>query len=130
MGTDSMKAREDASASLLGYGFNFYETKRVYGAGQALTTARVWKGAESQVGLVLHHDLYVTGQRGHIGNVQAQFDLPARLMAPLAAGTAVGKVKVVVDGKPVATYDLYPATAVPAGGIFRRAIDTVRLWFK
>ncbi len=130
MGTDSMRAREDASASLLGYGFNFYETKRVYGAGQALTTARVWKGAESEVGLVLHHDLYVTGQRGRIGSVQAQFELPARLVAPLAAGTAVGKVKVVVDGKPVATYDLYPAQDVTAGGIFRRAIDTVRLWFK
>ncbi len=129
LGTDSMKEREDASATLLGYGFNFYETKRVYGAGQPLTTTHVWKGAESEVGLALHSDLYVTGQRGHIGSVKAEFELPAHLIAPLAARAAVGKVKVVVDGQPVATYDLYPARDVPAGGIFRRAIDTVRLWF-
>jgi len=45
LGTDSMKAREDASAALLNYGYNFFETKRVYAAGQALTTTRVWKGA-------------------------------------------------------------------------------------
>jgi serine-type D-Ala-D-Ala carboxypeptidase (penicillin-binding protein 5/6) len=129
LGTDSMKAREDASASLLGYGFNFYETKRIYGAGQALTSARVWKGSAPTVGLALHRDLYVTGQRSHIGSVQAAFELPAHLVAPLSAGVAVGKVKVIVDGKPVATYDLYPAQDVSAGGVFRRAIDTVRLWF-
>jgi D-alanyl-D-alanine carboxypeptidase (penicillin-binding protein 5/6) len=129
LGTDSMKAREDASAALLAYGFNFYETKRIYGAGQPLTTAHVWKGAAPEVGLALRHDLYVTGQRGHIGSVRAEFELPAHLIAPLAAGTAAGKVRVIVDGQPVATYDLYPAQDVPAGGIFRRAIDTARLWF-
>jgi serine-type D-Ala-D-Ala carboxypeptidase (penicillin-binding protein 5/6) len=129
LGTDSMKAREEASAALLGYGFNFYETRRIYGAGQPLTTARVWKGAQSEVGLALHSDLYVTGQRGHIGSVQAEFSLPPHLVAPLSAKAAVGKVKVVVDGQPVATYDLYPAQDVAAGGMFRRAIDTMRLWF-
>ncbi len=129
LGTDSMKAREDASAALLGYGFNFYETKRVYAAGQPLTTARVWKGTAPEVGLALNRDLYVTGQRGHAGSVQAQFELPERLIAPLAKSSAVGKVKVVVDGATVATYDLYPAQDVASGGFFRRAIDTLRLWF-
>jgi len=130
LGTDSMKAREDASAALLGYGYNFYETKRVYAAGQPLTTARVWKGTSPEVGLALKRDLYVTGQRGRVGSVQAQFELPERLVAPLSAATAVGKVKVVVDGATVATYDLYPAQDVPAGGFFRRALDSVRLWFE
>ena len=35
LGTDSMRAREDASEALLNYGFNFFETKRVYAAGAA-----------------------------------------------------------------------------------------------
>jgi len=129
LGTDSMRAREDASAALLGYGYNFFETKRVYAAGQPLTTARVWKGAAPEVGLALQRDLYVTGQRGHVGSVQARFELPARLIAPLSTATAVGKVKIVVDGATIATYELFPARNVPAGGFFRRSIDTVRLWF-
>jgi len=129
LGTNSMKAREDASAALLGYGFNFFESKRIFAAGQPLTTVRVWKGAQAEVGLVLHEDLYVTGQRGQTGSVQAEFELPARLVAPLAAATTVGRTKIVVDGQPVATYDLFPAQDVAAGGLFRRAIDTVRLWF-
>ncbi len=129
LGTDSMKAREDASAALLGYGYNFFESRRVYGAGQPLTTVRVWKGAQPEVGLVLHQDLYVTSQRGQTGSVQAEFAIPARLIAPLTAAATVGKASIVVDGQPVATYDLYPAQDVAAGGLFRRAIDTVRLWF-
>jgi D-alanyl-D-alanine carboxypeptidase (penicillin-binding protein 5/6) len=129
LGTESMRSREDANAALLNYGFNFFETRRLYAAGEPLTTARVWKGASPEVGLALRRDLYVTGQRGHVGSVKAEFELPDRLVAPLAAQAPLGKVSIVVDGATIATHDLYPATEVPAGGLFRRAVDTVRLWF-
>ncbi len=129
LGTGSMRAREDANAALLNYGFNFFETRRVYAAGQPLTTARVWKGTQAEVGLALKRDLYVTGQRGQVGSVQAEFELPERLVAPLSMNTPLGKARIVVDGATIAAHDLYPAEDVPAGGIFRRASDTVRLWF-
>ena len=129
MGTDSMKAREDASAALLNYGFNFYETRLVFAAGTPLTTVRVWKGAAPDVGLVLKSDLYVTSQRGHVSSVKAEFEVPESVIAPLATDRSIGKAKIVVDGATVATHDLYPARAVPAGGFFRRTWDTMRLWF-
>ena len=129
MGTDSMRAREEASAALLNYGFNFFETKRIYAAGEALTQMRVWKGKQDDVGLTVGRDLYVTNQRGHVSSVKAEFELPETLVAPLARNTPVGKIKVLVDGAMVATYDLYPAADVPAGGFFRRLIDSIRLWF-
>lgn len=129
LGADSMRAREDANMALINYGFNFFETKRLYAAGEPLTVARVWKGASPEVGLALRRDLFVTGQRGHVGTVKAEFQLPERLVAPLSAGTPVGKVGIVVDGATIATHDLYPAADVPAGGFFRRAVDSVRLWF-
>jgi D-alanyl-D-alanine carboxypeptidase (penicillin-binding protein 5/6) len=128
LGTDSMRAREDANMALLNYGFNFFETRRLYAAGEPLTTARVWKGANPQVGLALQRDLFVTGQRGHVGSVKAEFELPERLLAPLSAQSPIGKVRIVVDGATIATHDLFPAADVPAGGWFRRAGDTVRLW--
>ncbi len=53
LGTDSMKSREDASAALLNYGFNFYETRKLYAARDALTTLPVYKGVASSVGLGL-----------------------------------------------------------------------------
>ena len=129
LGTESMRAREDANPALLNYGFNFFETKRLYAAGEPLTTARVWKGASPQVGLALKRDLYVTGQRGQTQSVKADFELSGRLIAPLATDTPIGKVNIVVDGATIATHDLYPAQEIPRGGLFRRASDTVRLWF-
>ena len=115
--------------ALINYGFNFFETRRLYAAGEPLTTARVWKGRSAEVGLALKRDLFVTGPRGGVGSVKAEFELPERLVAPLAAQTPIGKASIVVNGATIATHDLYPAADVPAGGFFRRALDTVRLWF-
>jgi D-alanyl-D-alanine carboxypeptidase (penicillin-binding protein 5/6) len=129
LGTESMRAREDANMALINYGFNFFETKRLYAAGQPLTTARVWKGKSPEVGLALKRDLFVTGQRGHVGSVKAEFELPERLVAPLSTQAPIGKASIVVDGATIAIHDLYPAADVPAGGFFRRTVDTVRLWF-
>ena len=129
LGTDSMKAREDASSALLNYGFNFYESKLVYAAGTPLTKVQVWKGEAPEVGLVLKNDLYVTTQRGHASAVKAEFEVPESLIAPLAADRPIGKARITVDGAVVAAHELYPAQAVPAGGLFRRAWDTMRLWF-
>jgi serine-type D-Ala-D-Ala carboxypeptidase (penicillin-binding protein 5/6) len=129
MGTDSMRAREEASAALLNYGFNFFETRRIYAAGQPLTTMRVWKGKQDEVGLTVGRDLYVSNQRGHVSSVKADFELPETLIAPLAKNKPVGKAKVVVDGRTIATYDLFPTADVPAAGFFGRAWDSLRLLF-
>jgi D-alanyl-D-alanine carboxypeptidase (penicillin-binding protein 5/6) len=129
LGTDSMRSREDANAALLNYGFNFFETRRVYAAGEPLTSVRVWKGTEPEVGLVLSRDLYVTGQRGQLGNVAAEFELNEPLLAPLSVTEPVGTARIVVDGATIASHEVFPAHDVARGGIFRRAIDTVRLWF-
>ncbi len=79
--------------------------------------------------LTLKRDLYVTGRRGAMGSVQAEFELPQHLIAPLSAETALGKARIVVDGSTIAAHDLYAAQEVPRGGVFRRAIDSVKLWF-
>jgi D-alanyl-D-alanine carboxypeptidase (penicillin-binding protein 5/6) len=127
LGADSMRAREDASAALLSYGFNFFETRRIYAAGQPLTKTRVWKGKEDEVGLTLKRDLYVTSQRGGVDSVKAEFELPETLEAPLSRNEAVGKTTILVDAAPVAVYDLYPAEDVAAAGFFGRTWDSLRL---
>jgi D-alanyl-D-alanine carboxypeptidase (penicillin-binding protein 5/6) len=129
LGTESMRAREDASSALLNYGFNFFETKRIYSAGEPLTTMRVWKGKQDDVGLTVGRDLYVTSQRGHVSSVKANFELPETLIAPLDRGKSVGKATVVVDGQTIASYDLYPVADVAQAGFLGRAWDSLRLLF-
>jgi len=128
MGTASPKAREDASETLLGYGFNFFETRRLYTARQRVGQATVYKTSDP-VPLVVHGDVYATAARGELAGARAQLLLRTRLVAPLAAGTAVGHLKVTLGEAVIADVPVYPAAAVEPGNLFRRMIDTVRLWF-
>jgi D-alanyl-D-alanine carboxypeptidase (penicillin-binding protein 5/6) len=128
MGSKSMKARETASSALLNYGFTFYDTKLVVKGGAVLATAQVWKALNPSVGLGIRDDLYITLPRGDAG-IKTAADVQPRLIAPLALDSAVGSLRVFEGGQTLTTLPLHPLKDVPAGGWWRRLIDTIRLWF-
>lgn len=123
-----MKARENASASLLGYGFTFYETKLAVIGGTALASTHVWKAARMPVELGVKDDLYLTLPRGK-SDVTTTTEVQPKIIAPLAADASVGSVKVINAGQTVATLPLQPLAAVDSGSWWRRLVDTIRLWF-
>jgi serine-type D-Ala-D-Ala carboxypeptidase (penicillin-binding protein 5/6) len=129
MGSTSMKARENASAALLNYGFTFYDTKLVVKGGAVLATARVWKGQSPSVDLGIKDDLYVTVPRGGAEGLKTAADVQPRLIAPLAVDATVGGLRVFTGGQTLQTIPLHPLKNVAAGGWWRRLIDTIRLWF-
>jgi D-alanyl-D-alanine carboxypeptidase (penicillin-binding protein 5/6) len=129
MGSASMKARENASASLLNYGFTFYDTKLAVKGGAVLATARVWKGQNASVDLGIQDDFYITVQRGQADAVRTATDVQPRLIAPLALDANLGTLRVFAGGETLATMPLHPLKSVAAGGWWRRLIDTIRLWF-
>jgi D-alanyl-D-alanine carboxypeptidase (penicillin-binding protein 5/6) len=129
LGSASMKAREDASAALLNYGFTFYDTQRIIKGGAVLATSRIWKAARSPADLGIKDDLYVTVPRGEADRIKTVADVTPRLIAPLAADTNVGAVRVLLGNETLATVPLHPLAPVAAGGWWRRLIDTIRLWF-
>lgn len=128
MGSTSMKARENASSALLNYGFTFYDTKLVVKGGAVLASARVWKAQIPTVDLGIKDDLYITLPRGG-SDVKTATDVQPRLIAPLGLDTALGTLRVSAGGQTLATLPLHPLKDVPAGGWWRRLIDTIRLWF-
>ena len=128
MGSTSMKARENASTALLNYGFTFYDTKLVAKGGTVLASARVWKAQIPSVDLGIKDDLYITLPRGQ-SDVKTATDVQPRLIAPLGLDTTVGTLHVSAGNQTLATLPLHPLKDVPAGGWWRRLIDTIRLWF-
>jgi D-alanyl-D-alanine carboxypeptidase (penicillin-binding protein 5/6) len=128
MGSTSMKARENASTALLNYGFTFYDTKLVAKGGAVLATARVWKAQIPSVDLGIKDDLYITLPRS-ASDVKTAADVQPRLIAPLGLDTTVGTLHVSAGSQTLATLPLHPLKNVPAGGWWRRLIDTIRLWF-
>jgi D-alanyl-D-alanine carboxypeptidase (penicillin-binding protein 5/6) len=128
LGSSSMKGRESASASLLGYGFTFYETKLAVKGGSALASTHVWKAARTPVELGVKDDLYLTLPRAH-SDISTATDIQPKIIAPLAADATVGSLRVINAGQTVATLPLHPLSAVESGSWWRRLIDTIRLWF-
>ncbi len=127
MGTSSTKARIRESQSLLNFGFRFYETHRLYGAGTKLSTVRVWKGNQKHLALGLAGDLYVTIPRRQYKNMQARTETQPKIMAPIIKGQPLGKVIVELAGETVREIPLVALQDMPEGGLWRGAVDSVLL---
>ncbi len=131
MGSPSVKAREDASAALLNYGYTFFETARIKQAREPVLKPRVYKGASDFATIGVPNDVVITVGRGQAASLTTTAKLTKEpLIAPLAAGQTVGELTVTdSNGQVVARAPLVPLAPVPQAGVFGRAADTVRLWF-
>jgi D-alanyl-D-alanine carboxypeptidase (penicillin-binding protein 5/6) len=131
MGSASIKAREDASAALLSYGYTFYETSKVKSAGEILLKPRVYKSTDEYVTLTVPHDVVLTLGRGQAASLKSAAHLfKEPLIAPLAANQPIGELTISdPSGEVVSRVPLTPGKEVPAGGLWTRATDSVRLWF-
>jgi D-alanyl-D-alanine carboxypeptidase (penicillin-binding protein 5/6) len=131
MGSASIKAREDASAALLNYGYTFYETAKVKSAGEVLLKPRVYKSADEYVTLAVPRDIVLTVGRGQIASLKSTAHLfKEPLIAPLTANQAIGELTISDPaGEVVSRVPLMPGKAVPEAGLWTRATDSVRLWF-
>jgi serine-type D-Ala-D-Ala carboxypeptidase (penicillin-binding protein 5/6) len=131
MGARSIKAREDASAALLSYGYTFFETVRVKAARELILKPRVYKSTAESAELGVPYDVYATVGRGQGASLKTAAHLTAEpLIAPLAAGSAVGEFTVTdAGGGVIARAPLVPFAAVPLGGLWTRMVDSIALWF-
>src|SRR3954468_23601991 len=95
LGTEGFKAREDASAALLNYGFTFFETVKAKGAGEVILKPEVYKGEAERVTLVPAQDIYVTVGRGSGTQLKTAATLKDKIIiAPIKAGQALGELTV------------------------------------
>jgi len=129
MGTTSEQARAEASQALLNYGFRFFETFKLYDAGQQVATTPVWKGQADELKLAIAEDVYVTIPRGHQDSLSAEMRIPAHPVAPFAAGQTLGTLAVSFDGQHRIEAPLSVLEAVPEAGWWGRVTDGIGLWF-
>ena len=129
MGASSERARADSAMALLNYGFNFYETHRLYDASKPLATPRLWKGAANQLPIGVAENVLVTVKRGDYDKLKATMDIPATLIAPYRKGQQIGTLRISLAGQPVQTVPLIALADAPQGGFFARLWDTILLWF-
>jgi serine-type D-Ala-D-Ala carboxypeptidase (penicillin-binding protein 5/6) len=129
-GAATNSARFSESQKLLNYGFQNYETVRLYERGQVLSTLPVWKGAAESVQAVAGQDLFLTLAKGQRERMQASLESQQPLFAPISAGDKIGTLKLTLDGKPAAEVPAVALQTVPIASFFGRVWDSLRLYMK
>lgn len=130
LGTSSETLRAQESQKLLNYGFQFFDSVRLYQKEHAISTLEVWKGSESRLRAGVTRDLFVTVPKGEGANLKAELLSEQPLLAPVAAGQRVGTLHVTLAGKPLADFPVVALESVAIAGWFGRAWDSFRLWFR
>ncbi len=130
LGADSGGGRASESQKLLNFGFQFYETVRLYEKGQSIADLKVWKGRTDTLKAGFDRDLLFTLPKGQAEKLKATFESQQPLVAPVDAGQRVGTMKVTLDGKPFTEVPVVALDKIEVGNIFARGWDAMRLFFK
>ena len=130
LGTDSETARAVESQRLLNFGFQFYDSLRIYEKNQTVATLPVWKGADDKVKAGFANDLYLSLPKGQADKLKASIESLQPLLAPIDKGQRIGTMKLVLDGRPYREMPVVALETVPVAGMFGRAWDSLRLLFK
>lgn len=131
MGTTSDSARAKYSQTLLNYGFRYFETHKLYSAGDALRKVRVWKGAQEQLDIGPATDVFVTIARGQYKNLKPSLEsIPVPVEAPVLKSAPMGLIQVSLDGEVIASTPAVALQQVEEGSFFSQALDTILLLFE
>jgi len=130
LGTSSTKARADGSQALVNYAFRFFETRLLFKAGEEISNARIWKSANEYSRLGVLEDLYITVRRGSYDKLESKLDIPAIVLAPIAAGQPVAELSISLEGEELMKTPLRALDDNPEGSFWQRTKDSMSLWFE
>jgi serine-type D-Ala-D-Ala carboxypeptidase (penicillin-binding protein 5/6) len=130
IGTASDQARAQESQKLLNWGFQNFDTIKLYAKGQAVATPEIWKGVQNQIKVGFIQDVFVTVPKGMAEKIKPVLERKEPLIAPIPINTKVGTLKLMADGKAVAELPVLALEQVNQASIFGRAWDSVRLWIR
>jgi D-alanyl-D-alanine carboxypeptidase (penicillin-binding protein 5/6) len=128
MGAKSEQARANDAEALLNFGSNFFESRKLYAALAPVDDMKVWKGAQGTVPVGSLNDVYITLPKKSDKDLQMQVSADTPLIAPIPDRLPAGTLKVMVNDQTLASVPIYTLSSVPEGNIFRRAIDSTKMW--
>jgi len=130
LGAKSDKARTINSQALLNYGFRFFETPKLYEAGESLKTVRVWFGDKDRLALGVEEPVSVLIPKGRYKDLQAAIEINADIEAPIARGQELGKLSVRLDDETLVTRPLVALQEVKDGGLVKKTTDSIKKLFE
>ena len=127
MGSVGPNARAKASQALLNYSFRFFETHKLYSAGESVTSVPVWKADVETINLGTGEDVHITVPRGQYDRLESVVELNSNIIAPVETGQQKGMLNIKLENDIVASVPLITLEQIPQGGLVNRIKDEIRL---
>ena len=124
-GLKSEKERGEEGRRLLEWGFHGFETKMLFAEGQIVGEARLFGGEQMHVPLVGQDVIALMVPRGNNDRISAKVVYNGPVLAPVARGQPIGKLRVSRGDRVALEAPLIAAESVGRGGMARRALDAV-----
>jgi D-alanyl-D-alanine carboxypeptidase/D-alanyl-D-alanine carboxypeptidase (penicillin-binding protein 5/6) len=129
LGARSDAQRTQDALKLLNYGFENFDSVRLYRAQQPVKVAKLYRGERALVSLGFAQDFHLLTPRGSASRVKAQVITQQPLVAPIRKGQRMGTLRLTLDGQPLGDYPLVALHDVGVAGILGRGWDSIRLLF-
>lgn len=130
LGTSSDSLRASESQQLLNFGFQNFDSVRLYEKDHAITEMRIWKGTQSHVGVGFKQDKYLSIPKGQYDKIKATLETHQPIIAPLDSSVSIGVLKLSIEGKPYAEFPVYPLENIASANVFSRGWDSIILLIK
>ena len=126
----SENGRAVDAQKLLNYGFEAFDTIKLYSAGQPIHALPVWKGNSNELQSGLANDYFVTVPRGLSERLKATMESMQPLMAPIQIGERVGTLRLTFDDKPFDEQTVVALENVGIANVFIRSWHSLRLLYR
>lgn len=130
LGAESETIRAQESLKLLNYGFQFFDTVKLYSAKQTLSQFDVWKGKVNQVPVGFLEDFTMSLPSGQSERIEVTLTSAQPVTAPIRQGQAIGHMTLKLDGQEIGQYPVVALEEVELAGFFGRLWDAIRMWIK
>ena len=130
LGTTSDVARTQESQKLLNYGFQFFDSQKLYKKGEAIATPEIYKGTQNTIKLGFDRDIWLTLPKDKFAGMKATLTTMQPLIAPYIPGQKAGVMKLTQHDKLIAEIPVVALENVPVAGLLGRGWDAIRLLFK
>lgn len=130
LGAKSDALRTSESQKLLNFGFQAFETRRLYRKGEAVATPEIFKGTSRTLRLGFARDVWLTLPRDRFAGIRPVLETRQPFVAPFSAGQKAGIMRLTRDNATLAEFALVALEDVPVAGFLSRGWDTLRLLFR
>jgi len=128
-GSTSKTNRANDAEKLLTYGFRFFDTQTYAKAAEVLANPMLWKGEARTMPVGVLDEITLTLAKSRNRKVETRLTIDQPLVAPIALGTVVGSVTMYDGEQKLVTRPLIALKEEVAGSWWKRAWDSIRLFF-